>query len=252
MVFVETNYTTRYTQDEALGIECGSMICPHCTITIHESWSIWSSHQIKDAELYWTMQSMICPECKKNLVRLISWPHNNSAEVTSRLVQPKAIARKPIPPEVPENIASDYREACLVLADSPKASAALSRRCLQNILREKAELRIFNSETHKIENQRIKKGDLSQEIQQLLDNGGLPNPISQAIDAVRNIGNFAAHPNKSKSTGEVVDVEPGEAEWNLDVIESLFDYYFVQPAQLQAKRDALNEKLKDAGKPPVK
>jgi hypothetical protein len=29
---------------------------------------------------------------------------------------------------------------------------------------------------------------------------------------VRTIGNFAAHPIKSTSTGTIVDVEPGEAE----------------------------------------
>jgi hypothetical protein len=68
---------------------------------------------------------------------------------------------------------------------------------------------------------------------------------------VRQIGNFAAHPIKSTSTGEIVDVEEGEAEWNLDVLESLFDFYFVQPA-IAAKRKAdLNKKLKDAGKPPI-
>jgi hypothetical protein len=35
------------------------------------------------------------------------------------------------------------------------------------------------------------------------------------------------------------------------VLESLFDFYFVQPA-IAAKRKAdLNKKLKDAGKPPI-
>ena len=57
---------------------------------------------------------------------------------------------------------------------------------------------------------------------------------------------------KSTSTGTIVEVEPGEAEWTLDVIESLLDFYFVQPA-LTAKRKAeLNKKLKDAGKPEIK
>jgi len=58
--------------------------------------------------------------------------------------------------------------------------------------------------------------------------------------------------NKSESSGEIVDVEPGEAEWSLNVIESLFDYYFVQPAVLQKKKEALNKKLKDAGRPEMK
>jgi hypothetical protein len=72
------------------------------------------------------------------------------------------------------------------------------------------------------------------------------------VDAVRNIGNFAAHPIKATATGEVLPVEPGEAEWNLDVLEALFDFFFVQPAVIKRKRDALNKKLASAGKPPVK
>lgn len=155
----------------------------------------------------------------------------------SWLVWPKGVSRAPVPAEVPPAIVEDYKEACLVLSDSAKASAALSRRCLQNLLRQAAG---------------VKPGDLSGEIQQVLDSNKLPTPIAENIDAVRNIGNFAAHPNKSKSTGEVVPVEPGESEWNLDVLESLFDFYFVQPARAKAKRDALNRKLADAGKPPVR
>jgi hypothetical protein len=42
-------------------------------------------------------------------------------------------------------------------------------------------------------------------------------------------------------SGEVVPVEPHEAEWNLEVLESLFDFYFVQPASAKARREALNK-----------
>ena len=155
----------------------------------------------------------------------------------SFMVWPKAVSRAPVPPELPPSLIEDYKEACLVLSDSPKASAALSRRCLQNLLRQAAG---------------VKAGDLSSEIQQVLDSGKLPSDIAVNIDAIRNIGNFAAHPSKDKSTGEIVPVEPDEAEWNLDVLESLFDFYFVQPARAKARRDALNKKLQDAGKPPLK
>ena len=51
---------------------------------------------------------------------------------------------------------------------------------------------------------------------------------------------------------EVVEVEPGEAEWNLDVLEGLFDFCFVQPTLMKKKREALNNKLAKAGKPPMK
>ena len=80
----------------------------------------------------------------------------------------------------------------------------------------------------------------------------LPSYLASAIDAIRNIGNFAAHPIKSKSSGELVDVEPGEAEWTLDVLEGLFDFYFVQPELLKKKKNELNQKLQDAGKPKMK
>jgi hypothetical protein len=76
--------------------------------------------------------------------------------------------------------------------------------------------------------------------------------LMDSLDALRNIGAFAAHPIKSHSTGEIIDVELGEAEWNLDVLESVFDFYFTQPAILQKKRNSLDAKLKDAGKPEMK
>jgi hypothetical protein len=77
----------------------------------------------------------------------------------------------------------------------------------------------------------------------------LPSHLSGAIDAIRNIGNFAAHPIKSDSTGNIVDVEEGETEWILDVLEQLFDFYYVSPARTKAKKNALNAKLKSIGKP---
>jgi hypothetical protein len=187
------------------------------------------------------------PNCGKKIIDLASGEPNldQYKSVTSGLkvvktrqtVRPFASSRPPVPPVVDELFAKDYKEACLILTFSPKASAALSRRCLQNVIREKAG---------------VKKGDLSNEIQQIIDSKSLPTHLNESIDAIRNIGNFAAHPLKSTSTGEIVDVEIGEAEWLLDVLEALFDFYFVQPSVLKAKRDALNNKLADLGKPPLK
>lgn len=98
----------------------------------------------------------------------------------------------------------------------------------------------------------VKPADLSKEIQEVLDRGTLPTHLADAIDAVRNIGNFAAHPMKSQHTGEILDVEPGEAEWTLDVLEELFDFYYVQPAKLAERKAGPNQKLEAAGKPPMK
>ena len=90
------------------------------------------------------------------------------------------------------------------------------------------------------------------EIQELLDRNTLPSDLAEQLDAVRHIGNFAAHPEKSEHTGEILDVEPQEAEWNLDVLEELFDFVFVRPVRTAARKAALNEKLAEVGKRPPK
>ncbi len=210
------------------------MKCPHCLDSFHSQAS--NTHLNSDVEGKWFVEHEICPSCQKLIVRLF-----RSSAVRgdkSILVRPKSVARSPLPPEVDDSaLIEDYNEASVVLADSPKASAALSRRSLQYVLREKAG---------------VKKSDLSAEIQEVLDSNQLPSDIADNLDAIRNIGNFATHPIKSTSTGEIVDVEPNEAEWNLEVLEELIDFYYVRPAVAKKKREDLNEKLASAGKPPLK
>lgn len=228
------------------------MTCPHCSDSFHDNPSYVLIGQ--DSESMWAIRKESCPnpECKKDILHLISgvfdevqgYPLHfgltrfqiNWIDSVS-LIRPKSISRKPVPVEVPQEFSQDYIESCLVLQDSPKASAALSRRCLQHILREKGG---FIGRT------------LDAEIQMALDSGTLPTYIADSVDGVRNIGNFAAHPIKSQQSGEILPVEPGEAEWNLDVIEMLFDFYFVQPERTRLKREALNQKLQEAGKPSMK
>ena len=41
-------------------------------------------------------------------------------------------------------------------------------------------------------------------------------------------------------------MEPGAAEWSLDVLEGLFGLYFVQPAELKRKKQTLDAKLAEA------
>jgi hypothetical protein len=221
------------------------MKCPHCLTAFHDN-----PHNIVigvDVEDGWVLTRQHCPSCKKFVLALVNgYPiyQPGTAVFTGvgqikKVVQvwPKGTSRPPCPAEVPKQFADDYIEACLVLSDSAKAAAALARRCLQNVLREAA---------------KVRAGNLADEIQQAIDSGKLPFQLAESIDAVRNIGNFAAHPMKSQQTGEILEVEPGEAEWNLDVLEVLFDFYFVQPAMIQKKRAALNQKLQAAGKPPMK
>ncbi|MDP3453057.1 MAG: DUF4145 domain-containing protein [Bacteroidales bacterium] len=162
------------------------MKCPHCTVEINPDFEQF--YLGEDVEGHFSIAFMTCPSpsCKKLILELrkgepsfsismhLTGVHN---VIESSFVRPLRVNRPPVPKEVQELFAEDYNEACLVLPFSTKASAALSRRCLQNILREKAG---------------VKKGDLSNEIQEVIDSGKLPTHLSESIDAIRHIGNFAA------------------------------------------------------------
>lgn len=180
----------------------------------------------------------MCPACLLPVVDVSYKEHYGSSVYNGKTyrVFPRGAGRASAPLEVDSTVANDFNEACLVLNESPQASAALSRRCLQLLLNER----------------KVSKSDnLSTAIDHALASG-LPSAIADNLDAIRNIGNFAAHPQKSQSSGAILPVEPHEAEWNLDVLDMLFDYYYVQPAKAAAKRDALNLKLSDVGKNPIK
>ncbi|MEO7653684.1 MAG: DUF4145 domain-containing protein, partial [Bryobacteraceae bacterium] len=113
--------------------------------------------------------------------------------------------------------------------------AAISRHCLQLL---------FKTESRTVAN------DLAVQINELLNAKVLPSYLAETLDAIRKICDFAAHPAKSTNPGTIVEASPGEAEWLVDALEGLFDFYFVQPAVLQKKRDLLNQRLKDVGRPP--
>ncbi len=223
------------------------MRCPHCLVEFHARVEWISFGEDKDGK--WAIEKYKCPnpKCGKYIIYLVNGesilPHDafgfhGLGDVKKRImVYPKGSSHPPVPTEVPPMLAEDYTEACLVLPDSPKASAALSRRCLQNLLREKA---------------KVKHGNLANEIEDVINSGTLPTYLVEVIDVVRNVGNFATHPLKSQKTGEILPVEPAEAEWNLNVLEALFDFYFVQPEVVREKRAALDDKLKEAGKKPMK
>jgi hypothetical protein len=94
-------------------------------------------------------------------------------------------AAKPQPEYIPKALRCDYTEACRIRHLSPKASATLSRRCLQGMIRN------FCG---------ITKPTLFKEVlalRQALDDGtaakGVTHESVDAIDAVRSVGNIGAH-----------------------------------------------------------
>ena len=205
------------------------MKCGHCSVEFDSGKErIEPVDEYSDAVFF----KYECPNCKRPIIFLCTMaPPTNDLVIP---IWPFLNDRPLCPPEVPPHIAEDYQEACLVLEISPKASAALSRRCLQNLLHDVAGVRSGKK--------------LDEEIKEVVNGGKLPSYIAESIQAIRHIGNLAAHPDENKNTGEIMPVEPHEAKWSLDILESLFDFYYVQPVRDAQKRAALNAKFQEAGK----
>lgn len=183
-----------------------------------------------------------CSACLEHTVFASKYANSvhNTGPIWSQRVWPIS-GRSPKPfKNTDAELVTDYAEACAVLFLSPKSAAALARRILQTVLRK----------------QNYKSKDLSAQIDAILKEPDgskrLPIYISKSLDAVRNYGNFSAHRINDKTTLELIDVEAGEAEWCCDLVEQLFDHFYERPAIENAKILALNEKLKNAGKPEIK
>jgi hypothetical protein len=228
------------------------MRCPHCTTDFHEEW--YDAHFIRTngkpfivrfrgMEVFWHYRTTVCSKCKDVVIEIAPVNTSGSSQPLGwRMVYPIGTSRWAMVPEVPADIANDYIEACNVLPISPKASAALSRRCLQNII---------HREGYKVGN-----GDLAKEIDLLLNESdpkkAIPQSLHDTVDAIRNFGNFGAHPINDKTALQIVEVDDHEAEWCLQILEECFEHFYVRPAAAKARKRALDEKLAAAGKPPSK
>jgi hypothetical protein len=170
--------------------------------------------------------------CKKLTltVALHKWPHRNMGgeQLGDRLQEWRLIPQStavPQPDFIPGALRSDYYEACSIRELSPKASATLSRRCLQGMIRDFCN---------------IAKGTLDAEIKALraaLDSGQAPAGVTlesvEAIDQVRSIGNIGAH--MEKDINLIIEVDEGEAEALTDLIEILFKEWYVARQERQQK-----------------
>ena len=124
---------------------------------------------------------------------------------------------KPQPDYIPKPIVENYNQACRIRDLSANASAAMSRRCVQGMIRDFW---------------KISKGTLAKEIDILkkqVDEGkgprGANHDTMDAIGHVRRIGSIGAH--MEKDINLILDVEPDEAQALIDLIELLFEEWYV-------------------------
>ena len=115
------------------------------------------------------------------------------------------------PDYIPAPIVENYKEACRIKDLSPKASATLSRRCLQGMIRHFWKVKVKGKRTLWDEIKAIK--------------GEVDASTLEAIDAVRKVGKVGAH--MEKDVNLIIEVEPGEAQLLIGLIEMLFREWYV-------------------------
>jgi hypothetical protein len=180
------------------------------------------------------IMSHYCPECNNPIM----WMYEFDLSIGSKepvmaikeynLLFPK-YRYNCIDPSIPEKYAKELNEAILIIDISPKASAALSRRCLQKYIEDE---------------EKIVKNNLVDEIKELIAKNTLPKYLSDDIDSIRVIGNFGAHPKKSENSGEIIEVEAGEAEWLVETLDNLLQFHFVQQLESENRRKAFQDKYR--------
>ncbi len=214
--------------------------CPYCnrptTITDPNRFSSWTKIDITKSdsgEVGFFIESITCPnkECQKLCLRAElchtykaygsygDWMKSHTIQKWQLLPESEA---KVLPGYVPTPIQQDYYEACCIRDLSPKASATLSRRCLQGMIRD------FWS---------VNKPNLKLEIDELKEK--VDPDTWQSIDAVRSVGNIGAH--MEKDINIIVDVEPNEAQLLIGLIEQLIADWYVTRENRRERTEELKK-----------
>ncbi|WP_367352470.1 DUF4145 domain-containing protein [Achromobacter animicus] len=179
-----------------------------------------------------------CPNgtCGSNFVAVrASWGQRKLVNSVFRVVhtQPIGIGTfvfapatpEPLSPTVPQFVKDDYNEAYLIRSLSPKASATLSRRALQGMLRDRWH---------------VAEKTLHAELVAVKDR--CDSDLYDAMMALKAIGNIGAHPEKDADA--MLDIDDDEADELLQLLKLLDDEWYVARAR-RAKTIAAVVEMKD-------
>jgi len=209
--------------------------CPHCArmVTIVASMRSNANHvlgiQNFDGPQILNTRFVVCPnpECSRATLTAelraaepLGHGYRATTLVQSWTLKPDSHARV-FPDFVPKQIRDDYVEACKIRNLSPKASATLSRRCLQGIIRDFWQ---------------VKPRRLVDEIDDIKDK--VDSVTWDAITAVRKLGNIGAH--MEKDVNEIVDVVPEEAQLLIHLIETVITEWYVGKHEREKRMKALS------------
>jgi hypothetical protein len=226
------------------------LVCPHCLrpITTEERRIDVGKDPDSGGFGNWVLLVAHCrnKECQRLIVRLTQGKAGVGVDQAGvflmqgapvQVLYPKWPTPRVWPAAVPAELAAMYTTAHHLLQVSPEASAAISRRALQATLRHPQGGNLPGNQ------------DLVTEINAVANN--VPQALAHDLHTLRDVGNFAAHPMKNTATNIIEPVEPGEAEYSLDVLAELFEHYFIRTAARTAARARLNQHRQAVGKKPL-
>jgi len=214
------------------------MLCPQCNVSVPTG--IWSEIKIVDHHTWkYSIKHFYCVECSKYSIKFVGYTSNSSVAPPisvvmknqmyfENFIMPENTSRNRIPKDVEEIYVRDYNEAVKLLSISPMASAAFSRRLLQHYIEKK----------HK-----IKELNLQLEIKILKQSEKYPEDLIKLFDNIRHYGKFAAHAITDNISGEIIEVDAGEADSLLDILEEMFEYDYARIARIKERTKKLQSKL---------
>lgn len=235
--------------------EDGSGVCPHCGVPVQYANYTWHHHPkgsvhpapfvkkgVEQPNQH--IEVATCTNCGKHVADWVFYRevgytgggHNTLLmpveEVVARVgAYPGARVPK-VEPEVPANLARDYREAVGVAHISTRAAAALARRGLQAALRARG----FTAPSRM----------LNDEIALALADGRTSTVLAEKLRFVQVVGNDAVHPNPG-ADGDHIEVTREDLTVIIAALDEFFDAFFVKPARHAAIMKARVERKKGTG-----
>ena len=181
---------------------------------------------------------LLTPDPKANPIMqavMLSLPAQDPMVPTVQRLMPRHTIKQPPPEVTSPELRRDYTEAHAVREISRRGAAALARRALQNALRDKG----------------FKRDTLYLEIEGAAESNDAPSSLREKLHFLRDRGNVGAHPMRDHA-GEIADVEEDELDMLFEVLDELFDVFYVRPARhkvVMDKQKASAELKKKKGAP---
>lgn len=149
----------------------------------------------------------------------------------NKLVWPPTTLPDNAPHGLDKHIKKAYDEARIIIDLSPQAAAVLARRCVQHSIR--TELGIT-------------KATLNLEIQEAITRPELSRTTKNAIDQIREIGNWGAHPSKDPAD-TLIEVTLEQAMYTIEALEMLFNDLYIAPKKFEDMQVTIANKKQGKG-----